>query len=829
VSNKILLVEDEALIAINEAQMLKKHGYEVVTAYNGEKAIKAVDSDHEISLILMDLDLGKGMDGTEAAEQILNKKDIPVVFLSSHTEPEVVEKTEGITSYGYIVKNSGETVLLASIRMAFRLFDARMKEKEHKEALLHSHSLMSYIIEHSQSAVAVHDRDLKYIYVSKQYLNQFNVEKRDVIGKHHYEVFPDLPQKWREVHRRALFGEVSKGEDDPYEHEDGTIEWTRWECRPWYEADGTIGGFIIYTEVISKEKQTKFDVRDNTNYMQSVLRTTQDGFWVLDTEGNFIDVNRAYCEMSGYSRDQILQMKVPDIDAEERPEDTADRINRIISTGSEIFQARHRRKEGSIFDVEISASFLGGKQDKFVCFCRDITERRRAEEKLKKNEMKYRGLFNSIRDAILVTDTDRNIVDCNSAFTELFGYTLEEIKGEKPLRVYAHEEEYTRIGRAIKQQNRDLSKSLFTIQYKKKDGKVFPGESNVFYLQDDAGNVYGIVGLVRDITERKQTEKKEQELRERLRKIIDNSPLSIIEINSSGHYVLVNEATCALLNTTKEKLLGKHFEEVVPPETASVYKERIDYVSKTGGMMTVDDTLHIDRQEQIVRTVLFPIYRHGDSLPSIIGIAYAITKEMQLLREKEFLMKELNHRVKNNLAMVSSLINLKDSETEADLSDIQHQVGAISLIHEKLYQTGNITEIGFQDYISDLLNSIFSSFSKRLVKIEANIGEISIPTKSAMSLGLIVNEIATNAIKYGFNEKEEAVFSINMKEDRKNNRYELTLSNTGNPFPKDIDVENPQTLGLRLISALTEQLGGTLELKREPNTVFAIRFPIEEE
>jgi two-component system, sensor histidine kinase PdtaS len=95
-----------------------------------------------------------------------------------------------------------------------------------------------------------------------------------------------------------------------------------------------------------------------------------------------------------------------------------------------------------------------------------------------------------------------------------------------------------------------------------------------------------------------------------------------------------------------------------------------------------------------------------------------------------------------------------------------------------------------------------------------------------MSLGLIVNEMATNAIKHGFNGKKDAVFSVTMKADRENNRYELAFSNTGNPFPKDIDVENPQTLGLSLISALIEQLGGTIELKREPNTVFAIRFPM---
>lgn len=121
---KILLVEDEALIALNEAKMLAKQGYEVVTAYSGRKAIEATGSDSDISLILMDIDLGKGMDGTEAAAQILNKKDIPIVFLSSHTEPAVVEKTEKITSYGYVVKNSGPTVLDTSIKMAFKLYQA---------------------------------------------------------------------------------------------------------------------------------------------------------------------------------------------------------------------------------------------------------------------------------------------------------------------------------------------------------------------------------------------------------------------------------------------------------------------------------------------------------------------------------------------------------------------------------------------------------------------------------------------------------------------------------------------------------------------------------
>lgn len=124
---RILLVEDEALIALAQKKTLENHGYDVITASSGEKAVSLAAAEAEIDLILMDINLGDGIDGTEAAARILESRDIPLVFLSSHTEREVVEKTEGITSYGYIVKNSGEMVLAASVKMAFKLFDAHRR------------------------------------------------------------------------------------------------------------------------------------------------------------------------------------------------------------------------------------------------------------------------------------------------------------------------------------------------------------------------------------------------------------------------------------------------------------------------------------------------------------------------------------------------------------------------------------------------------------------------------------------------------------------------------------------------------------------------------
>ncbi|MBE0700164.1 MAG: PAS domain-containing protein, partial [Acholeplasmataceae bacterium] len=126
--------------------------------------------------------------------------------------------------------------------------------------LIHMKELMEYVIEHDRSAVAIHDKDLNYLYVSKDYLKQYRIEHKNVIGKHHYEVFTDIPQKWKDVHQRVLKGETISAEYDPFIRGDGTIDWTSWECRPWYEKDGQIGGMILYTEVINKRKKMEEDL-----------------------------------------------------------------------------------------------------------------------------------------------------------------------------------------------------------------------------------------------------------------------------------------------------------------------------------------------------------------------------------------------------------------------------------------------------------------------------------------------------------------------------------------------------------------------------------------
>jgi PAS domain S-box-containing protein len=149
------------------------------------------------------------------------------------------------------------------------------ERKKAEEALSHSHDLMKYIIEHNQSAIAVHDKNLNYLFVSRRFLEDFRVKEKDIIGKNHYEVFPDIPERWREVHQKALKGIVSRADEDIFFRKDGTFDWTRWECRPWFEVDGSIGGIILYLEVITGQKRKEEEIKKLNQRLEILIESIQ--------------------------------------------------------------------------------------------------------------------------------------------------------------------------------------------------------------------------------------------------------------------------------------------------------------------------------------------------------------------------------------------------------------------------------------------------------------------------------------------------------------------------------------------------------------------------
>ncbi len=276
---------------------------------------------------------------------------------------------------------------------------------------LHFHNLMQYIIAHAQSAIAVHDRDLRYIFVSERYLRDYRVKAHDVIGKHHYEVFPDLPQKWREVHQRALAGEVSSADEDPYVREDGSVDWTRWECRPWYEASGAIGGLIIYTEVITERVRVEKQIRQ----LSRAVEQSPVSIVITDPAGAIEYVNPKFTQLTGYSLEEARGQNPRLLKGDGTAPEEYRRLWQTITAGGQWRGEFHnRKKSGEMYWEFATLSPIldtQGRITHFLAVKEDITERKilegqlRQAQKLESIGQLAGGVahdFNNILAAILI-------------------------------------------------------------------------------------------------------------------------------------------------------------------------------------------------------------------------------------------------------------------------------------------------------------------------------------------------------------------------------------------------------------------------------------------
>lgn len=222
----ILLVEDEAILCMDQAEKLKKNGYNVITAGNGQAAIKWFDNENKIDLILMDIDLGKGMDGTETAQIILKKHPVPLIFLSSHTETDYITKAEKITSYGYVVKNTGDNVLFLSIKMAFKLYQAYQENEEKAKSLNDSELRYRRLFESARDGIFILDADSgKIIDVNPYLMDLIGFDYDELTGRHLWEISPfhDISEN------KAKFSELQKQgyvhyENLPLLHRNGLIK-----------------------------------------------------------------------------------------------------------------------------------------------------------------------------------------------------------------------------------------------------------------------------------------------------------------------------------------------------------------------------------------------------------------------------------------------------------------------------------------------------------------------------------------------------------------------------------------------------------------------------
>jgi two-component system, sensor histidine kinase PdtaS len=369
-------------------------------------------------------------------------------------------------------------------------------------------------------------------------------------------------------------------------------------------------------------------------------------------------------------------------------------------------------------------------------------------------------------------------------------------------------------------------------------------DCTVFPIKDSEGKVTNAVFQQKDITEQKIAENQLEEREKRLQETIKNLKMILDSIPEDIYISDMDTYEVLLMNRHMRESFGGDFVGEIcyrafrgedKPCRHCTNRELVDEEKGAAGIATWEDYNPVNGKWYL---------NYDRAVPWVDGrlvrlqIAADITERKQFeesqqknIEEKEAFMQELNHRVKNNLMMITALVSMKNRELgdDVDLSDLEHQIAAIRIVHEKLYQTGNITRIDFKTYSQDLLSTIFTAYPAGSVTVENKSESIFLPTKLAIPLGLILNELATNAVKHGFTADAPARFAIELRsflsEGNAKGRYVLTVSNNGRPFPEKVDPKKADSMGLRLITVLTEQIQGTIELQKEPHPTFTIRFP----
>ena len=330
-----------------------------------------------------------------------------------------------------------------------------------------------------------------------------------------------------------------------------------------------------------------------------------------------------------------------------------------------------------------------------------------------------------------------------------------------------------------------------------------------------------------------------QNQRSFLRTIIDLNPSFIFAKDREGRFTMVNRALASAYGADPELLVGKTDADF-NGDSDQVAKFRLDDLQVMDSVkekfIPEEEFTDTENRKHWMQVIKIPIVTEGGRADQMLGVATDITGRKTAeelvkvsLHEKEVLLKEIHHRVKNNLQVVSSLLSLQagelqDQKLRALLSESQQRVRAMALIHEKLYQADNLSSVDFGEYVNAVARDLRRSMGIDGVSLIAKVEPIRLQIDTAIPCGLIVNELVTNALKHAFPEGREGTITVKLSRGDRN-RVLISVSDDGKGFPEDRDFTQMRSMGMTLIVSLTEQISGTVTLDRTGGTKFSIEFP----
>jgi PAS domain S-box-containing protein len=465
---------------------------------------------------------------------------------------------------------------------------------------------------------------------------------------------------------------------------------------------------------------------------------------------------------------------------------------------------------------------------------KETAERRRQEEKLRESEYRYRTIFETIGVPVLIIEEDTTISLVNTEFEKLSGFSRREIEGQKCWTEFVAADELERM-RTYHAERRTQPGSVpktYKAQFVDRGGRV----RDMLFTVDIVPGTKKSVGCTIDISELKITESALRESEERYRTAIECSNDAVTIVQGDVR-VYANQKFLEIFGYDRmEDVIGRPTFHVIHPDDRDCVTEFNRLRQSGEPAPSRYEFKGIRKDGTIVHMEVSAAKVTYRGQPAALGYMRDITERRQAeeqiktsLKEKEVLIKEIHHRVKNNLQVVSSLLFLqsqtvKDEETRRILEESRNRVKSMAFIHKQLYQSKNLAHIDFASYVRSLTKNLLTSYrtNGNDISLDVRVDDIFLALDSAIPCGMIINELVSNTLKHAFSNHSAGHITVDLHQEGEKNV--LVVSDNGVGLPVGLDVHTTETLGLQLVSALVQQLDGTLELERGSGTVFKISF-----
>jgi PAS domain S-box-containing protein len=686
--------------------------------------------------------------------------------------------------------------------------------------------------------ITIIDTNHRILKVNTSIAERLNTNPPDLLGKNCFKQIHGREEPPLECpHKKVI------GDNNPHKHEfhfpylNGDFHVS---VSPIFNKNGELTSSIH----IAHDITVKNKLEESNSLLAAIVESSNDAIIGYDLDGNVTSWNHAAQKIYGYTLEDMIGNPISILIPPNLSDDLFN-IMEKIKTGESInhYDTKRVRKNGKLIDVSLHISPIYGPNGNVAgvsTIAHDISQRKKIENELKESEEKYRELFNNANDMITLNIIKENgipgnFIDVNNVGIDRLGFSRQEFLSITPADIVAPDKRSEMPKNALKlSENGHVE---FEIIHQTKNGKRIPVEVNNHLFKLNGKKVS--LAISRDISQRKKVEKELMKSELKYRNIFENVQDIFYQTDNNGIIIEISPSVERYSKYKPSELIGKSVETLYAnPEDRKPLLKRI----KENGE-AVDYEIVLKTKDDRLLYVSSNSHFRYDSSQRVIGIEGSLRDiterkniEIQLknsLFEKELLLKEIHHRVKNNLMIISSLLNLqssyiKDKESKEIFKESQNRANSMALIHERLYQSTDLKRIDFGDYIESLSSDLFHNYATQSgdIDLKIDVEDIFLDINTAIPLGLIVNELITNSLKHAFPDNRKGEIIINFF--RKNDHYEFIVIDNGVGFPDEIDYKNTESLGMQIVTSLTDQIDGQILLNTDNGTSFKISFKEEE-